>query len=227
MRPLRALSPMHRALVPVPIHAELVRVVVIEEHPVTRIGLVAVLQAERDMMVVGAASDLRSGLDLVGRWSPDAVLIDPDLRESDGPSSISALRARARALRIIAVGQHEGDEEIHRILEAGAFSYVLKSAPPAEIITALHQASDERRWLSPSVRQRLEERRKWPELTPRERQVLALVAEGRSNASIAAVLGIASGTVKLHIKSIFAKLGVEDRAQAALVALRRGFARIG
>jgi two-component system NarL family response regulator len=227
MRPSRALIPVSRALVPVPTHAESIRLVVIEEHPVTRIGLLAVLQAERDLMVVGAAADLRSGLELVDRWSPDAVLVDPDLRESDGPASIRALRARAPELRIIALGQHDGDEEIYRILEAGACGYLLKSVPTVEIVTAIHEASAGRSCLSPRVRQRLDERRKWPDLTPRERQVLALVAEGRSNASIAAVLGIACGTVKLHIKSILAKLGVEDRAQAALVALRRGFARIG
>ena len=136
------------------------------------------------------------------------------------------LLERAPLGRIVVLGQDGGDEEIHGILAAGACGYLFKNAPAAELVTAIREARAGRTCLSPQARRRLEERRRWPELTPRERQVLALVAEGRSNATIAAVLNIAHGTVKLHVRSVLAKLGVEDRAQAALVALRRGFARI-
>jgi two-component system NarL family response regulator len=222
-----ALRTTPRALVPVPAGAEPVRLIVIEEHPVTRIGLLSILNAERDMMVLGAAADVDEALPMIDRWSPDAILMDPDLTSSDGPTAVRLLLERAPGVRIVALGQHDGDEDIHRILEAGACGYLFKSAPIGEIVTAIRDARAGRTCVSPHARDRLEERRRWPTLTPREREVLTLIAEGRCNATIAAVLDITHGTVKLHVRSILAKLGVEDRAQAALVALRRGFARMG
>jgi two-component system NarL family response regulator len=210
----------------VPTHADPVRIVVIEEHPLTRIGLVSVLQAERDLMVVGAAADVTGGLALIERWAPDAVLMNPDLTETDGPTAVRVLRSRVPGLRILALGRRDGDEEVHRIIEAGVSGYVLESSPTAEIVAAVREVHAGRSCLSPRVRKILDDRRQRPEVTPRERQVLALVAEGRCNAEIATILGISHGTVKLHMKSLLAKLGVEDRAQAALVALRRGFARM-
>jgi two-component system NarL family response regulator len=215
-----------RALVSVPHWAKPVRVIVIEEHPVTRIGLLSVLNAERDMMVLGAAADLAAALVMIDRWSPDTILIDPELTSIDGPTAVRFLLQRAPGIRIVALGQHDGDEEIYRILEAGACGYLFKNAPVREIVTALRDARAGRTCVSPHARQRLAERRRWPDLTPREREVLTLLAEGRCNATIASVLAIRHGTVKLHVRSILAKLGVEDRSQAALVALRRGFARM-
>lgn len=214
------------ALRPVPSCEQLARLIVIEPHPVTRIGLVSVLDAERDIVVLGAAADLATGLDMIDEWSPDTVLIDPDLTGIDGAASVRALLERAPGLRVVALGQHDGDEEIHGILQAGACGYLFKSAPVDEILAAIRDARAGRTCISPRARERLEERRRWPDLTPREREVLALMAEGQCNAIIAAVLDIKRGTVKLHVRSILGKLGVEDRAQAALVALRRGFVRM-
>ena len=222
----RALRITPRILVPVPSGAKPVRLVVIEEQPLLRIGLLTVLKAERDMMVLGATADVTTALAMLERWSPDAILLDAELTGSDCPTTVRRLLERAPLGRIVVLGQDGGDEEIHGILAAGACGYLFKNAPAAEIVTAIREVRAGRTCLSPQARRRLEERRRWPELTPRERQVLALVAEGRSNATIAAVLNIAHGTVKLHVRSVLAKLGVEDRAQAALVALRRGFARI-
>lgn len=215
-----------RALVPVPSHAEPVRLIVMEEHPITRIGLLSVLNAERDMMVLGAAGDLADAIAMIERWSPDVVLIDPELTSADGPTAVRFLLERAPRLRIVALGQHDGDEEIYRILEAGACGYLFKNSPVRDIVAAIRDARAGRSCVSPQARQRLEERRRWPEVTAREREVLGLVAEGCSNATIASVLEITHGTVKLHVRSILAKLGVEDRSQAALVALRRGFVRM-
>jgi two-component system, NarL family, response regulator len=214
-----------RTLVPVPPCAEPLRLVVIEEHPVTRVGLLSVLNAERDMMVLGAAGDLAAATAMIDRWCPDTVLIDPELTGVDGPTAVRFLLERAPGIRVVALGQHDGDEEIYRILEAGACGYLFKNAPVREIVAALRDARAGRSCVSPHARERLAERRRWPDLTPREREVLTLLAEGRCNATIAAVLEITHGTVKLHVRSILAKLGVEDRSQAALVALRRGFAR--
>jgi two-component system NarL family response regulator len=222
----RALVPVPRAFVPAPQHAQPVRLIVLEEHPVTRVGLLSVLNAEPDMMVLGAAADLADAAAMIDRWAPDTVLLDPELTSTDGPTAVRFLLERAPGLRIVALGQHDGDEEIFRILDAGACGYLFKSSPVPEIVAALREARAGRTCVSPHARQRLEERRRWPDLTTREREVLALVAEGRCNATIAAVLEISHGTVKLHVRSILAKLGVEDRSQAALVALRRGFARM-
>ena len=221
-----ALRTAPRSLVPVPSGANPMRIIVIEEQPIVRIGLLSVLSAEHDMMVLGATADVNSALEMIDRWSPDAVLVDADLSGDDGPPTILRLLRRLPQARIVMLGQHGGDEEIHRLLEAGACGYLFKNAPAAEIVAAIREAGAGRSCVSALARQRLHERRRWPELTPRERQVLALVAEGRCNATIAAILGITHGTVKLHVRSILAKLGVEDRSQAALVALRRGFARL-
>jgi|SRR5450432_675992 len=221
-----ALRPTPRALVPVPADAKPVRLIVVEEHPVTRIGLLSVLNAEHDMMVVGAAADLDEALMMIERWSPDAVLLDPDLTGAEGPTAVRLLREHAPGIRVVALGQHDGDEEIYRILEAGACGYLFKDAPVREIVAAIREAHAGRSCISPRAREQLAERRRWPDLTTREREVLVLLAEGRCNATIAAVLDIAHGTVKLHVRSILAKLGVDDRSQAALVALQRGFARM-
>ncbi|MDB4983108.1 MAG: two component transcriptional regulator, LuxR family [Myxococcales bacterium] len=215
-----------RPLVAVPEHAQPVRVLVVEEHPVIRIGLLSVLNAERDMAVVGAAGDLTDALVMIERWAPDTVLLDPELKSVDGPTAVRFLLEHAPGLHIVALGQHDGDEAIYRVLEAGACGYLFKTSAVSEIVAALRDARAGRTCVSPHARQRLEERRRQPDLTIREREVLALLAEGRCNATIAAVLEITHGTVKLHVRSILAKLGVEDRAQAALVALRRGFARM-
>ena len=223
---LTALKTTPRALVPVPPCAEPVRVIVIEEHPVTRIGLLSVLNAERDMMVLGAVADLADAAAMIDRWSPDTILIDPELTSVDGPTAVRFLLERAPGIRIVALGQHDGDEEIYRILEAGACGYLFKNAPVREIVAALRDARAGRSCVSLHARERLAERKRWPDLTPREREVLALLAEGRCNATIAAVLDITYGTVKLHVRAILAKLGVEDRSQAALLALRRGFVRM-
>jgi DNA-binding NarL/FixJ family response regulator len=178
------------------------------------------------MMVLGAAADLADGHVLIKRWSPDTVLINSELTSVDGPTAVRLLLERAPDLGIVALGQHGGDEEIHQILEAGARGYLLKTALVREIVSAIRDARAGRTFVSPQARQRLEGRRRWPDLTAREREVLALLAEGCSNATIASVLEIAHGTVKLHVRAILAKLGVEDRSQAALAALRRGFARM-
>jgi two-component system NarL family response regulator len=221
-----ALRTTPRTLVQVPLSVKPVRLIVIEEHPVTRMGLLSVLSAERDIMVVGAAADLADALAMIERWSPDAVLIDPDLTGSEGPTAVRLILERAPTTRIVAFARHHGDEDIYRILEAGACGYLFKNAPVADVLAAVRAARAGRSCVSPHARERLAERSRSPELTAREREVLALLAEGRSNATIAAVLEITHGTVKLHVRSILAKLGVEDRSQAALVALRRGFARM-
>ncbi|HEX3694038.1 MAG TPA: response regulator transcription factor [Polyangia bacterium] len=220
------LSPALRLSQPSLTAAAPLRVVVIDPQPLSRIGLCHLLRGQRDISVVGETGHVLAALQKIKRWSPDVVLIDPDVAGDDGPALIRGLLQRVPHARVIALGQHDGDEEIHRITEAGACGYQFKNAPEQNIVGAVRAAIAGQTCTAGLARQRLQERDKHPTLTPRECEVLRLLAKGYPNATIAALLAIAHGTVKLHVKSILAKLGVEDRAQAALTALRRGFARL-
>jgi len=212
---------------PVPASAASLRVVVIDPQPLFRVGLCHLLGAQQDIAVVGQTGHAIAAVQKIKLWSPDVVLLDPDVAGEDGPGLIRALLQRAPRARVIALGQHDGEEEIHRITEAGACGYQFKNAREHDIVAAIRAAVAGRSCTAGLAHQRLQERRKRPSLTPREHEVLRLLAHGYSNAAIAVLLSIAHGTVKLHVKSILAKLEVEDRAQAALTALRRGFARLG
>jgi two-component system NarL family response regulator len=203
-----------------------VGVVVIDDQPLAKMGLRVLLASQPDMRFLGEAEDLESALVALERWHPDVVLVDATLAGANAAAILRALRLRAPGTRILALGLHDGDEGIFQVLAAGASGYLLKTATSDEVMAAIRKTHAGGRYLSVGVQAQLDERRRWPILTGRQRDVLALLAEGRTNAAIAAVLDIAPGTVKLHVKSILAKLGVEDRAEAAVVALRRGFARI-
>lgn len=206
--------------------AKRVGVVVIDDQPFIRMGLAVMVASQQDMRFLGEADDLKSALVVVGRRRPDVVLVDATLAGADDGAVLRAILRYAPGTRILALGVRYGDEEIFQVLAAGASGYLLKTAAPGEVMVAIRETHAGGRYLSAGAQARLNERRRWPVLTGRQRDVLALLAEGRTNAAIAAVLDIAPGTVKLHVKSILAKLGVEDRAEAAIVALRRGFARI-
>jgi two-component system NarL family response regulator len=202
------------------------RVSVIADEPVVRAGLAAILGEAQGMRVLALFEDAASARRGLQREAPDVIVLDVDVARTDVLTAIEDFLELAPRAYVVALGQHDGDEMIHGVLSAGACAYVLKNAPSREIVSAIHDAAAGRRYVSAQARERLLERDRWPTITPRERDVLALIAQGHSNATIAAVLNIATGTVKLHVKSLLAKLGVEDRSQAALVALRRGFARI-
>jgi two-component system, NarL family, response regulator len=206
--------------------AKRVGVVVIDDQPIVRTGLRAMLACQRDMRFLGEAEDLESALVAVERLRPDVILVDATLAGCDDAAVLRAVLRAVPGTPILALGLRDGDEEIFQVLAAGAAGYLLKTAAVPELIVAIRETYAGGRYLSRKVQAQLDERRRWPVLTARQREVVALLAEGRTNAAIAAVLDISSGTVKLHVKSILAKLGAEDRAEAAIVALRRGFARI-
>jgi DNA-binding NarL/FixJ family response regulator len=182
--------------------------------------------SQRDMRFLGEAEDLEGALAAMKPVHPDVVLVDATLAGRDNAALLRCLAAFSPKARILAFGPRDGDEEISQLLDAGASGYVMQTAAVSEMTLAIREAHAGRRYLSIRVQAQLEERRRWPTLTGRQRDVLALLTEGRTNAGIAAVLNISPGTVKLHIKSILTKLGVEDRTRAVVVALRRGFARI-
>lgn len=197
------------------------RIVIVDDHPVVREGLVAALRGRADIEIAGAYGSAEEALGALPRLSADVVLLDLDLPGMSGIEAIAAMRSHAA---IVILTAYETEEQIESALREGARGYLLKGAPLDEIERAIRAVARGESFLdsriasrvialSTSGRQRL---------TDREREVLRLVAAGRSNKEIAAALEIAERTAKFHVTSIFNKLGVDNRAQAVAVAAERG-----
>lgn len=204
----------------------LIRVAVVDEDPLTRDGIRAILAAERDLCLIDEAPDLPGAVMRLPMARPDVVFVEAGLAAEHQGAGVRALVRSLSGVQILVFGQGRREEEIFHALDAGASGYVLRSTIKTELVTATRWAQAGRRYLPLEIQRRLADRQRRPQLTPREKAVLELLAHARSNATIAAVLGISIGTVKLHVKAILAKLGVEDRAEAALVAMERGFSRL-
>jgi DNA-binding NarL/FixJ family response regulator len=201
------------------------RVLIVDDHLVVREGLRAILDRQPDMAVVAEAGDGGQAIDLFERHRPDLTLMDLRLPGKSGVEVTAEIRQRYPQARIVVLTVFDGDEDIYRALQAGARSYLLKSASHEELLSTLRAVAAGGRPLPPAVAERLIQRFEHSELTPRELDVLGLIAAGKSNKRIAALLGVGEGTVKTHVNRILAKLGVEDRTQAATQALRRGLIR--
>jgi DNA-binding NarL/FixJ family response regulator len=195
---------------------------IVDDHPLVRMGLVGALRTQPDMDVVAEAGDGALALRLFARHRPDVVLVDLQLPGMDGTELIRRLLADSPEARVIVLSNREGDEDIHRALRAGARAYVFKQMPVSEVLTAIRAVHQGKRHVPADVEARLAERLAGMELTGRELEILEELAKGRSNKGIGERLGITEGTVKLHMKSILSKLCVDDRTQAVTVAHRRG-----
>ena len=203
-----------------------IRVVVADDHGVVRDGLVALIDRERDMTVVGQAATGREAVAVVRAQRPDVTLMDLQMPNGDGVEAIRTLRADLPAVRILVLTTYDGDEDIYRGLQAGAQGYLLKDVPYEELIAAIRMIHAGQKYLPPPIMTKVSERKGGAILTEREREVVQLLVAGRSNAEIGAALYITEGTAKFHVNNILAKLGVQDRTQAVVVALKRGLARI-
>jgi DNA-binding NarL/FixJ family response regulator len=208
-------------------------VLIVDDHAVVREGLRNFLELQDGIEVVGEAADGRQALAAAARLSPDVILMDLVMPVLDGVEAMRELRDRESSSRVIVLTSFLDDERILPAIRAGAAGYLLKDVEPAELARAVRDACHERATIDPTVAARLlrtlasgdTPAQPVPDtLTPRERQVLCLIAVGRSNKRIALELGIAEKTVKTHVGHVFAKLGVTDRTQAALVAVRAGLA---
>jgi two-component system, NarL family, response regulator len=198
------------------------RLLVADDHPVVRAGLVAMLAPEADMTVVCEASD---GAEAVTAWrehAPDVGLIDLCMPGLNGFEAVHAIRGIANTARLVVVTTLGGDEDIHRALQAGAAGYLLKDCGRQQLLACIRAVSQGKRYLQPAAASCLADRINLTVLTARENQVLTWLARGLSNKSIASELGVAEGTVKTHVKSVLAKLGVASRTQAVSVAQQRG-----
>jgi NarL family two-component system response regulator LiaR len=202
-----------------------IRILIVDDHAVVRQGLRSFLQLQPDLEVVGEAADGNSALELAARLRPHVVLMDLMMPEGDGVDAIRRLRARLPESRVLVLSSFVDDARIFSALQAGATGYLLKDVQPEALAESIRQAHRGESALHPRVASRLVVHATEPtglaDLTPRERDVLKLVAEGFANKEIGRRLFISEKTVKTHVSNILQKLGVEDRTQAALIAVRR------
>ncbi len=202
-----------------------VRVVLVDDHPVVRAGILGMLGAEPDIEVVGEASTGREALRVVAAVLPDVVLMDLRMPDLDGVEATRALRQRENPPRVVILTTYDTDADILRAVEAGATGYLLKDAPRQELAEAVRAAARGQTVLSPPVAAKLVSRMRGTDasaLTSREIDVLDLVARGLTNAQIGRALLIAEATVKTHLLRAFAKLGVDDRTAAVTTAISMG-----
>jgi DNA-binding NarL/FixJ family response regulator len=199
-----------------------IRVLIADDHPLTRLGIRTVLIAEPDMAVVGEAEDGALAVALDAAHAPDVVLMDLRMPKMDGIVAIRAIVAARPGARILALTTYDGDADIHRALEAGACGYLIKDMMGEQLVSAVRAAALGLRVIPPTVAARLAEFTPRADLTAREVEVLRLVAKGLRNREVARVLGRTEGTVKAHLKNIHEKLGVDDRTEAVTLALQRG-----
>ena len=204
-----------------------IRLLVVDDHPVVRAGIVGLLAGEPDLEVVGEAADGAQACDLAAALQPDVVLMDLWMPVMDGTTATERILAATPTVRVVVLTTYETDADILRAVEAGATGYLLKDTPRDDLVAAVRAVAGGETVLAPSVARRLVAgvRNAAERLTARELEVLAAVASGGSNAQIGVELFISEATVKTHLLRIFAKLGVDDRTRAVTVALERGILR--
>ncbi|MGW7618030.1 response regulator [Streptomyces antimycoticus] len=201
------------------------RIVVVDDHTVMRAGVIALLAAEDSIEIVGEAGDGRAALDLVERYDPDVALVDLRMPVLDGVATTAEIVARYPRTRVLILTTYDTDTEIERGVEAGAIGYLLKDTTREQLVDAIHAAARGETVLAPRVAEKLVARLRRPvqePLTDRETEVLGAVADGLTNAEIGRRLVIAEATVKTHLLRLFAKLDVNDRTRAVVVAMERG-----
>lgn len=199
-----------------------IRVLTVDDHPVVRTGIAAMIANEPDMSVIAEAANGADAVDLYTAHRPDVVLMDLRMPSMDGVSAIRAILAVNDEARIVALTTYDGDADIYRALDAGACGYLVKDMLGAELVRAVRVAASGKRVIPAFIAGRLAEFTPRVDLTTREVEVLRLVSKGLRNKEIARVIGRTEETVKVHLKHIMQKLGVDDRTEAVTIALQRG-----
>jgi len=203
-----------------------IKVLVVDDHPVVRVGISTIIDTQPDMIVVAETGSGEDAIALYGEHLPDLTVMDLRLERMSGVACIRKIRAQYPQARFVVLTTYRGDEDIHQALKAGASGYLIKGMPREILLDALRRVHGGERFLPPPVTQALSMRKPETELSARERQVLSLLAVGKSNKEIAAALGIAEITVKCHLSVIFLRLHVTDRTQAVIAAVHRGLVHL-
>lgn len=209
--------------------SEPIRVLIVDDHPVVRDGLRAILATEPGIAVAGAAATGTEAIRMAGIHRPDVVLMDLQMPGTNGMAATAAIRSRHPEIGVLILTTYDSDADITGAIEAGATGYLLKDASRDDLLTAVRAAARGEPVLSPAVTSRVLGRMRAPRaegLSPREAEVLRAVSRGLANKQIASELHLSQATVKTHLEHIFAKLGVDDRTAAATVALQRGLIRL-
>lgn len=203
-----------------------IRILTADDHHLIRAGVASFLATEPGLEVVAEATNGEEALEKYREVQPDVVLMDLSMPVMDGLEATRAILAEFPDARIVVLTTYAGDEDIHRALEAGAMGYLVKDMLAAEVLKVIRSVMAGRRGIPPVVAAKLAEHTPRIALTPRETEVICLMASGLTNAQIAERIGRAEETVKVHVKNILQKLDVRDRTEAVAVAARRGFIRL-
>jgi DNA-binding NarL/FixJ family response regulator len=203
-------------------NGERLRVAVVDDHPVSLIGLAACVLADPRLQLAGQADSAAAAVKLYEQQQPDILLMDMKLGDGTGLDALAVIRASHAQARVVIVTGLEGEEYAYRAMRAGVNGYLEKTMPPRALADALCSVASGATVISPQFKVLLRARETQPDLTARETDVLRLLVEGRSNAEIGRALDVGIGTVRTHVASILRKLGAADRTEAATAALRRG-----
>jgi len=206
--------------------SEQIRVFSVDDHPLLREGIAALVNNQPDMTLIAEASTGAEALQRFKQHLPDVTLMDLRLPDMSGIDILIAIRTEFPEARIIMLTTFEGDVEIHRALQAGARGYVLKNMPPSQLLDVIRQVHAGKKRIPPEIASQLAEHMSDDSLTEREVEVLRQVADGNRNRDIAKNLFISEETVKVHIKHIMEKLGATDRTQAVAIGVRRGIIQL-
>lgn len=203
----------------------IIKVMVVDDHPLVRVGITTVVNQQPDMRITAEADAGPQAIELYRQHRPDVLLMDLRLRGDSGVQITAAIRAEFPGARVLVISNYDGDEDIRQALEAGAAGYLFKSVVEDELIDAIREINAGGRYVPKSVAARLLEHESGTGLTRREDEILDLLGRGLHNRELGQVLGVSEDTIKTHLKRLFRKLGVSDRAEAVREALRRGFIR--
>ena len=208
-----------------PVTASPLRLLIVDDHRLLRKGIARLLDLEPGMTVVAEAGNGEEAVEQFRRHTPDVTLMDLELPRMDGVEAITAIRREFPNARVIALTMYQGDEDIHRAVQAGAVAYLLKDTVPEVLVRVIRDVHEGRRVFPPEILAAIKRRAGQPALTSREVQVLELLAEGKRTKEIAAVLGVTIDTANAHIKNIYSKFAVHGRGAVVSEAIRRGFIR--
>jgi len=204
----------------------MIQIVVVDDHPIVREGIVANLKRQRDLKVIGAANDGAEVLELIKQNRPDIALLDLRMPHMNGLEVLLALNELKLQTKVIVMTAFENEEDVQRSMKAGARAYLLKGCPQQILVDAIRRVFNGEVYLPPQIAQKLVDRMQKPQLSPRELEVLKAVAAGKSNKEIGVQLFISEGTVKTHVESLLNKLGAATRTSAVKAAARRGLVQM-